>query len=170
MRLPLVVTYLCYSRRTLLQPSLSNTTKRLWLRVVLSTSSNSRCSSSSVPHLPTVPRPSSLSLARVPWRWMVLAVILALSIRRSVAAVLITTSALTVGSRVTSSPLMFWQPGFGTRETLFLVLTPPPPSVILFLITPCFKEFYRTNTLSHQCPYTEHAHFNQIEYAMNLLV
>ena len=38
------------------------------------------------------------------------------------------------------------------------------------LITPCFKEFYRTNTLSHQCPYTEHAHFNQIEYAMNLLV
>ena len=38
------------------------------------------------------------------------------------------------------------------------------------VITPRFKEFYCTNTLSHQCPYTEHAHFNQIEYAMNLLV
>ena len=28
------------------------------------------------------------------------------------------------------------------------------------LINPSFKEFFRTNTLSHQCPYTEHAHFN----------
>ena len=41
---------------------------------------------------------------------------------------------------------------------------------IFHMITPSFKEFFRTNTLSHQCPYTEHAHFNQIEYAMNLLV
>ena len=35
------------------------------------------------------------------------------------------------------------------------------------LLNPSLADFYHTNTVSHQCPYTEHAHFNQIEYAMN---
>ena len=35
------------------------------------------------------------------------------------------------------------------------------------VLNPSLADFFRTNTISHQCPYTEHAHFNQIEYAMN---
>ena len=35
------------------------------------------------------------------------------------------------------------------------------------VLNPSLADFFHTNVVSHQCPYTEHANFNQIEYAMN---
>ena len=35
------------------------------------------------------------------------------------------------------------------------------------LLNPSLAHSFHTNTISHQCPYTEHANFNQIECAMN---